>query len=138
MKKNLFVKSLFSFSTAISTLVVTTHMAQAAIKNPVLSPQLGDDTIHAQSGDLFLTYFIRLWNTLSVVGGLLVILYFVWGAIDWLTSAGDKGKLDAARNKMLHAFIGLLLIVTSYTLIGLISSILFGSDFDILNPKLVF
>ncbi|MBP7768517.1 hypothetical protein KA082_01655 [Candidatus Woesebacteria bacterium] len=42
---------------------------------------------------------------------LLMVLYFLtMGAIEWITSAGDKGKLEAARNKMMNAVIGIVIL----------------------------
>lgn len=51
-----------------------------------------------------------------IVGSLLVLGYLIWGAIDWLTSEGDKEKYTAARNKIMHAIIGLVIIAVAYVI----------------------
>src|SRR3989344_5089570 len=33
------------------------------------------------------------------VGGLGVVVYFIWGTVDWILSGGDKEKKDGARKK---------------------------------------
>lgn len=57
------------------------------------------------------------------VGGLGVIIYFVWGAVDWILSGGDKEKVNNARKKMTHAIIGLTLLSLSYVIINIVGQI---------------
>ena len=108
---------------------------QAQITNPAIGT-LGDDLAGAESGSLFTSYFLRMWNSLITVGALLVIVYFLWGAISWITAGDDSGKIGKARDKMVQSVIGLILLVSSFAVIGFISNIFFGTspgDFDILN-----
>lgn len=60
---------------------------------------------------------------ITVLAGVLLIAYFIWGAVDWITSGGDSGKVGNARNKMTQAVIGVILVVLSYGLIGLIGTV---------------
>lgn len=65
-------------------------------------------------------------NVISIffaVGGIGVIVYFVWGAVDWILSGGDKEKISNARKKMTHAIIGLILLSLSFVFINLIGEI---------------
>lgn len=142
MKTKKILSRTFSTAFLLGTLLVSTvQTASAQITNPALTGQLGGEngaTVHdAESGYLFSLYFLRIWNTLSAVGAILVIGYFIWAAFDWLTSAGDKGKLESARNKMIQSTIGLIILVSLYTIIGLISDIFFGTEFDILSPTFI-
>ena len=61
---------------------------------------------------------------LTVLAGLFFIFYFLIGAIMWLTSGGDSGKLTKARDQMLHGVIGLVIVVVSYSVIGFIGTLL--------------
>lgn len=109
---------------------------QAAINNPVLSEELGGSNTSSEpaaGGGVFLGYMISLWETAISVGGLLVIFYFVWGAFEWITAGGESGKLEKARLRMMHAIVGLLILVSSFVILGYISTALFGQDFSILN-----
>lgn len=123
-------------STALALFIAATTPAFADITNPATG-NLGSNTADAKSGNLFVTYFLQIWNALITVGALAVLLYFLWGAIGWITSGNDKGKIEEARNRMFNAFIGLFLLVAAYTIIGFISNILFGADFNILQPTIV-
>ena len=55
------------------------------------------------------------------IAALLVFMYLIWGGIQWITSGGDKGKTEEARNKITAAVIGLIVLAASYAilLIGL-------------------
>lgn len=127
------LKSLATFSLTAYIFSISTSIINAQIINPVTG-EFGSNTEQARSGGLFVEYFLVIWNSLITVGAIAVLLYFLWGAFEWITSAGDSGKLQTARNRMLHAFIGLLLLVSAYTIIGFISQLLFGDNFNILVP----
>lgn len=55
---------------------------------------------------------------------------FVIAAWRWMASGGDSGKVEKARDTMTNSIIGLMLVVASYAIIGIVGS-LFG--IDILN-----
>ncbi len=50
-------------------------------------------------------------NGAIIIGALLLLVYLILGAIAWITSGGDKGKVEAARNKIIQAGIGFVLLV---------------------------
>lgn len=45
-----------------------------------------------------------------VIGAILLLVYLVWGAIEWITSGGDKGKVENARNKITQAILGMIVL----------------------------
>lgn len=131
-----------AFFTTLTALVLSTSSALAqGIKNPALTGELGGNAGFGvegvESGYVFAKYFVTIWNSLNAIGALLVIFYFIWAAFEWLTSAGEKGKLEAARNKMINAVIGLIILVSLYTIIGVVSDLFFGTEFNILNPQFI-
>ncbi len=60
---------------------------------------------------------------MTVLAGLFFLFQFITAALSWVTSGGEKGKLEAARNKMLNAAIGLAIVVASYAIIGLVGRV---------------
>ena len=70
-----------------------------------------------------------------MVAGLAFLLYFLMGALGWLTAGGDKQKLDNSRDRITTALIGLVLVIAAYAITGVVGSI-FG--LDILNPRNMF
>jgi hypothetical protein len=60
---------------------------------------------------------------LFIAGGLAVLVFFIWGAFDWITAGGDKEKIGAARRKIVNSFIGLALLALSYFIVSLFGQI---------------
>lgn len=81
---------------------------------------------------VFGKYLAVLLVTSITVGGLAVLLYLVLGAIQWITAGGDKGKIDKARERIIQAIIGLV-ILTSVTAIANFLGPVFGIDLLNLN-----
>lgn len=54
------------------------------------------------------------------VASLAFILYFVWGAIGWLTAGGDKTQLEMARQRITNAAIGLGLMAAAWAIYMLV------------------
>ena len=59
-------------------------------------------------------------NAAILVSALAVLLYLILGGFQWLTSGGDKGKTEQARNKITSALIGLLIVLASWAIYNLI------------------
>lgn len=95
-------------------------------------------TLTNNNGGSFSTLELIISNVLgliTVLGSIMFIGYFLLGAISWITSGGDTGKVTKARDQMLHGVIGLFILVMVYAIVGLIGTVL-GID-SILNPKAV-
>src|SRR3990167_4723851 len=58
--------------------------------------------------------------------GVLLLIYLLWGALDWLMSGGEKEKLQKARDKMIHAVLGILILVAVLTLFTVITGNILG------------
>lgn len=54
-----------------------------------------------------------------VVAIIVCLFFIIWGAINWITSSGDKQKLASARNRIMYAIIGLLLVLFSVLIANL-------------------
>lgn len=78
--------------------------------------------------ELFLSNLIGFMTTLAAI---FFIVYFFMGAFGWVTSGGDKGKTEKAREQITQGVLGLVLIIAAYAIIGLIGSII---GLDILTP----
>lgn len=75
-------------------------------------------------------------GVMTIAAGIWFIFYFITGGIQWLTSGGDKHALEQARNKITNAFIGLIIVVSSITILSL-ASVFLEFDFLITNPNAV-
>jgi len=69
-----------------------------------------------------------------VIGALLVFGFLILGGIEWITSGGDKGKTEGARNKITSAIIGLIILAASYAILQLALNFLgFSGLNDVFN-----
>ncbi len=118
----------------------------AQITNPAIGELGGNDGSQgykpnrtavesAQSGASFLAQFARLWGNIVTIGVIAVLIMFIWGGIEWITAGGDAGKVAKARDRMLQSALGLIILVSLFVLIGLLSGTFFGNTLDILKPK---
>ena len=60
---------------------------------------------------------------ITIIAGVGFLFYFMFGAINWITSGGDTQKAAAARNTILNAVIGLIITVIAYPSILLIAKL---------------
>lgn len=58
--------------------------------------------------------------------GALALLIFIYGGLRWLTSAGEPAKIQAGKDAMKWAAIGLVVIFTSYALVTFVFKALTG------------
>lgn len=69
------------------------------------------------------TIILNVITLFFAVGGIGVVIYFIWGAVDWIMSGGDKEKIASARKKMTNSLIGLLLLSLSFAIIRVVGAI---------------
>ncbi len=74
----------------------------------------------ATTNSLGYTFGLVFQKILGVMGLILLVL-FVIGGITWMTSEGNAEKLKKARGLLIHAIIGLIIILVSYALINFVT-----------------
>lgn len=121
---------------SISTAATSAGLALLNAPQAFAQGTLQDINVETPRG--FATNFGGLINgVLSfvlVIGALLVFFYLILGGIEWITSGGDKGKTEAARNKITAAIIGLIILAASYAILQLALSFLgFSGLNDVFN-----
>lgn len=60
-----------------------------------------------------------------VIAIVVALGYLVYGAIRWIISQGDKTKVADARNHIIAAIIGLVIVFLSYFIINLVIGLFF-------------
>lgn len=65
-----------------------------------------------------------LVGTLLIVAALLAFFYLILGGIQWITSGGDKAGMEAARNKITHAVVGLVIVGAAWAIMILVQNFL--------------
>ena len=55
-----------------------------------------------------------------VLVGIVALGFLVWGGLRWLTSQGEKQAVEEARNHIIAAVVGLVVIFLSYLLVNVL------------------
>lgn len=91
----------------------------------------------ASGADIGIIFFIsNMLKVFAVVMGVWAVFNITLAGYIYLSSGGDAGAHEKVRTQVTNTIIGLLLIVMSYTIAGLIGFIFFGDATFILNPTL--
>jgi hypothetical protein len=61
---------------------------------------------------------------LLILAGIMAFLFLILGGIQWITSGGDKAGMEAARNKITHAIVGLIIVGAAWAVMILVQNFL--------------
>lgn len=59
-----------------------------------------------------------------IIAAVLVLVFLIWGAVEWITSSGDKGKVESARNKISNAIIGMIVLAATLAIFMVVQQFL--------------
>lgn len=59
-------------------------------------------------------------QAVMAVSGIAAFLYLLWGGVNWLMAGGDKTKVEAARDRITNAIVGLAIIASVWVIYGII------------------
>jgi hypothetical protein len=79
------------------------------------------------------TVISSIIGLLTVIAGIWFIFMFLIGGYTWMTSMGDKHKLQEARDRIVNALIGLVIIVAGWGVLAMVGQF-FGWDILISSP----
>jgi len=60
-----------------------------------------------------------LLSVVMLIGALLVFVQLILAGLYWITSGGDKGKTDAARQRLMAAIVGLIILASSFAILNI-------------------
>ena len=99
----------------------------------ITNPAMVDMPQHMNSGATgaaILGKYLAIAITTAIsLGGLAVLVYFILGAVNWITAGGDKSKIEKAQQRIIQAFIGFALLVFAVSILGFVGPTFFGIDF---------
>lgn len=125
--KNKLQKVGFALAGGVTTLVAMLPLA-GVVKAENLGNVLKPSNI---GGNLRYNELVsKIIDVVFIVAAAMTFFYLIFGAISWITSGGDKGKVEAARNKITAAVIGLLILAATWGAFTLIVQLFFGTDIN--------
>jgi hypothetical protein len=92
--------------------ICPTSGGQANSFNPLCTSLTGTDAPKKIIG-----FVITLMFVIAVV---LALFFLIWGGIKWILSGGDKGGVEAARNTIIAAVIGLAVTFAAYFILNVV------------------
>lgn len=84
-------------------------------------PQIIDPDPNVNYTQNAITFVITVLAIIGVVGSL---IYLVYGGIKWITSGGDKASIEQARQHIVAALVGLIVVIISFVILNIVFSIL--------------
>ncbi len=94
-------------------------------KNKSIDVLPGVDTVTAYSpGGSFGALIGQIMSIAMTIAAILLLLYFVWGAIEWAASGGDKSKIEKARGRISNAITGIIVLSSTAAVIMIVQSFL--------------
>lgn len=92
----------------------------AVIGNPALGPKLQGFTNSEGGSAFFSTIIPNAIKLIFIVGSAVFLFMLIAGAIQWISSGGDKQALEGARSRITNALVGIIILFSSYAIIKLI------------------
>lgn len=98
-------------------LAQTVNFGGQAIEGPLSIPGVS-------SGDLKLGHIIgRVLQFMLPLAGVILLIVLIWGGFDFMMSQGNPEKLKSAQAKITTGLIGFALLIFSYLIVRLLSTI---------------
>ncbi len=89
--------------------------------------QINDGNFGAVIGAIVIVFF--------VIAVIIALLWLIIGGIKWITSSGDSSKVEAARNQIIAAVIGLVVVFLSFFILNVLLTV-FGVEGGLTNLTL--
>lgn len=69
------------------------------------------------SGEQVNNLITNIINIFSIVVGIIAVIMIVYGGLRYITSGGDSGRITGAKNTILYALIGLVIVALAQFLV---------------------
>lgn len=71
---------------------------------------------------------INIINAIIGILGLVAVVIIIYGGVQYMTSAGDAGKVKKAKDTILYAVIGLIVCVLAYAIVNFVIGKILGNN----------
>lgn len=94
------------------------------MESELLTQSINNPVLTGISGLTGVEFFQRLLPALIAAGLIIGVVIFFFmlliGAIQWISSGGDKGAVEAARGRITNAIIGLVVLLSLFAITQLL------------------
>ncbi|PIS23147.1 hypothetical protein COT49_01660 [candidate division WWE3 bacterium CG08_land_8_20_14_0_20_40_13] len=100
----------------------------ATITNPALP---SGSSVQTAVG--FATYVSIALKTMYIIGGIAMTILFVYGGLEYITSAGDDKGLTKAKKIMTDAVVGIIILASSIPIAKILESVFGLNIFGVIS-----
>lgn len=87
---------------------------------------IAEDTEPCERADTatggFNTLLRRIINIISVIIGVIAVIMIIWGGFKYITSGGAQDKVKSAKDTLLYAIIGLIIVALAQVIVRFVLS----------------
>jgi hypothetical protein len=106
-------------------------IAQVPIGNITGIGPLGNRAVGAEPFIRFNRLISNFIGLMTIGAGLWFIFQLINGGYIWISAGGDKQAVQNAQKKIMNALMGIVIVILSYALAGVVGTFL---GFNLLNP----
>ncbi len=113
-------KAIISASTILSALL---SFVPAAYADNIVNCDAGGGqfkNLCGLTGANFGNTFSQIITFAFVFAIIIALAFLIWGGVKWITSGGEKTGVDEARNHVVAAVVGLIIVFLSYFILNLV------------------
>lgn len=111
---------------ALSLITLSAVSLNVFVVNPTYAVNCSDSSISqavrdaagCNNGSTLPGVIINILNAIIFVGGIVAAVFIVVGGFNYMTSAGDAGKVAKAKNTIIYALIGLVVCVLAFAIVN--------------------
>jgi hypothetical protein len=81
------------------------------------SPSTDCQDVASGSEDSVNELITNVVNIFSVIVGIVAVIMIIWGGLKYITSGGDSGNVTGAKNTILYAVIGLIIVALAQVIV---------------------
>lgn len=75
----------------------------------------------------------QILTIVVTIGAIIVIIMLLWGGLEWVTSGGDKAKIEKARTRIMQSIIGMIVLAATIAIFMMLQVFL---DFELITLTL--
>lgn len=127
-------KALLSIPSAAGLLLLSTRFAFAEVIETCPKPPF-DKLCRFTSGQ-FGPLVGLVITLLFIIAVIVALIFLIYGGIKWIISGGDKAALDSARNHIVAAIVGLVIVFLAYFIIQIVGGFFGISILNLTLPSI--
>lgn len=117
-KKAKYLYALLAIGAVVTTYGTSTAHAALGLPQPVDQNLTGSNNATGVISNLAQSVI----NIVFLIAGILAVIYLLWSGVQYITAGGNPDKVKAARQGIINAVIGIVVIMAAFFIIRIATS----------------